>query len=99
MTQIGPYKVPQGVVVWPMIYALQNAAHNWERPDEFLPVGRPGLGCCVLQCASLPGATAVLRCSSSAVLAWQEVTSNLNRRRMQRLARRPSLTGALAGGP
>jgi cytochrome P450 len=44
-TSIGPYKVPAGIVVWPMIYALQNAAHNWERPGEFRPVrGRAGRG-------------------------------------------------------
>jgi cytochrome P450 len=37
-TQIGPYKVPEGIVVWPMIYALQNSTHNWEEPQKFKPV-------------------------------------------------------------
>jgi hypothetical protein len=37
-TQIGPYKVPEGIVVWPMIYALQNSTHNWEEPEKFKPV-------------------------------------------------------------
>lgn len=37
VTQIGPYKVPQGIVVWPMIYALQNSTHNWEEPHLFKP--------------------------------------------------------------
>lgn len=36
-TQIGPYKVPEGIVVWPMIYALQNSTHNWEEPEKFKP--------------------------------------------------------------
>ena len=38
-TYIGPFKVPEGIVVWPMIYALQNSNHNWEQPEEFKPVG------------------------------------------------------------
>jgi hypothetical protein len=38
-THIGPYRVPAGIVVWPMIYALQNARHNgWDAPSEFRPV-------------------------------------------------------------
>jgi hypothetical protein len=39
-TQIGPYKVPEGIVVWPMIYALQNSTHNWEEPEKFKPVSK-----------------------------------------------------------
>lgn len=38
VTEIGPYKVPEGIVVWPMIYALQNSIHNWEDPEDFNPV-------------------------------------------------------------
>lgn len=38
MTEIGPYKVPEGIVVWPMIYALQNSLHNWDDPEDFNPV-------------------------------------------------------------
>lgn len=37
-TRVGEYLVPPGVVVWPMIYALQNAAHNWEDAAAFKPV-------------------------------------------------------------
>eukprot|EP00878_Enallax_costatus_P000623 GHUV01000725.1.p1 GENE.GHUV01000725.1~~GHUV01000725.1.p1 ORF type:complete len:552 (+),score=175.13 GHUV01000725.1:213-1868(+) len=36
-TQVGPYKIPEGIVVWPMIYALQNSVQNWEDPDKFVP--------------------------------------------------------------
>lgn len=38
VTEIGPYKVPEGIVVWPMIYALQNSINNWEDPEDFNPV-------------------------------------------------------------
>lgn len=38
VTDIGPYKVPEGIVVWPMIYALQNSINNWEDPEDFNPV-------------------------------------------------------------
>jgi hypothetical protein len=38
VTDIGPYKVPEGIVVWPMIYALQNSMNNWEDPEDFNPV-------------------------------------------------------------
>jgi cytochrome P450 len=37
-TCIGPYKVPEGIVVWPMIYGLQNSTHNWDNPHLFQPV-------------------------------------------------------------
>jgi cytochrome P450 len=37
-TRIGPYKVPEGIVVWPMIYGLQNSTHNWDNPHLFQPV-------------------------------------------------------------
>eukprot|EP00879_Flechtneria_rotunda_P012489 GHRR01013041.1.p1 GENE.GHRR01013041.1~~GHRR01013041.1.p1 ORF type:complete len:174 (+),score=67.23 GHRR01013041.1:447-968(+) len=36
-TEIGQYKVPEGIVVWAMIYALQNSVHNWEQPEQFMP--------------------------------------------------------------
>lgn len=38
VTEIGPYRVPEGIVVWPMIYALQNSINNWEDPEDFNPV-------------------------------------------------------------
>eukprot|EP00877_Chromochloris_zofingiensis_P012409 jgi/Chrzof1/7421/Cz02g23030.t1 len=37
VTQIGPYKIPEGIVVWPMIYAVQNSVNNWEKPHLFKP--------------------------------------------------------------
>lgn len=36
-TQVGQYKIPEGIVVWPMIYALQNSVQNWEEPEKFKP--------------------------------------------------------------
>lgn len=38
MTEVGPYKLPEGIVVWPMIYALQNSINNWDDPEDFNPV-------------------------------------------------------------
>jgi hypothetical protein len=43
-TRIGPYKVPEGIVVWPMIYGLQNSTHNWDNPHLFQPVSMPWRG-------------------------------------------------------
>jgi hypothetical protein len=40
-TQVGPYKVPAGVIVWPMVYAINNSTHNWEEPQLFKPVRPP----------------------------------------------------------
>jgi hypothetical protein len=42
VTEMGPYKVPEGIVVWPMIYALQNSLHNWDDPEDFNPVSTQG---------------------------------------------------------
>lgn len=36
-TKIGPYKVPEGVMVWPVIYAIQNSTLNWDDPHLFKP--------------------------------------------------------------
>jgi hypothetical protein len=36
-TKVGPYTVPVGAIVWPMLYALHNAQHNWEHPEKFCP--------------------------------------------------------------
>jgi cytochrome P450 len=35
--KVGPYKLPPGVIVWPMLYALHNTHHNWEDPGVFKP--------------------------------------------------------------
>ena len=45
VTEIGPYKVPEGIVVWPMIYALQNSISNWDDPQEFNPVSDMQYAC------------------------------------------------------
>jgi len=42
-TQIGPYVVPKGTLIWPLIYAIQNSVHNWDRVTEFIPVRAGGL--------------------------------------------------------
>ncbi|MEW5316638.1 MAG: hypothetical protein WDW38_007996 [Sanguina aurantia] len=31
-TTLGKYKLPAGVLVWPMLYALHNSKHNWQSP-------------------------------------------------------------------
>ncbi|GLC33832.1 hypothetical protein PLESTB_000509600 [Pleodorina starrii] len=36
-TRVGDYVIPPGVIVWPMLYALHNSVHNWDRPEEFRP--------------------------------------------------------------
>ncbi len=35
--RVGGYKLPPGVIVWPMVYALHNAEHNWSAPHMFKP--------------------------------------------------------------
>jgi cytochrome P450 len=37
-TKIGPYTVPKGTLIWPLIYAMQNSIHNWDKAAEFIPV-------------------------------------------------------------
>lgn len=35
--EVGGFTIPQGVIVWPMLYALHNADHNWDAPQAFKP--------------------------------------------------------------
>ena len=35
---IGEYLIPKGTMVWVPFSAMFNSCHNWERPDEYLPV-------------------------------------------------------------
>ncbi len=37
-TKIGPYTVPKGTLIWPVIYGIQNSINNWDSPREFIPV-------------------------------------------------------------
>jgi cytochrome P450 len=34
---VGPYKVPAGTVVGTPLFAIQNCAANWDKPDDFIP--------------------------------------------------------------
>ena len=36
--ELAPTQIPAGIVVWPMIYALQDSTHNWKDPHTFKPV-------------------------------------------------------------
>ena len=34
VTQVGPYRVPAGVIVFPCLYSVLNCRANWERASE-----------------------------------------------------------------
>jgi hypothetical protein len=33
-TQVGPYLVPPGVIVFPNLYAIMNYSSNWQQPEQ-----------------------------------------------------------------
>lgn len=37
VTLAGRLHLPKGTIVWVPHYGIQNAKHNWDRPDDFLP--------------------------------------------------------------
>ena len=37
-TRLGPHLIPKGTMVWVPLKATFCSPHNWDRPDEFLPV-------------------------------------------------------------
>lgn len=37
VTQVGPYKVPAGTIVFPCLYSLLMYSGNWEDPHKFDP--------------------------------------------------------------
>jgi cytochrome P450 len=34
---VGSFQVPAGTVVGTPLFAIQNCAANWEKPDDFIP--------------------------------------------------------------
>ena len=37
-TWLGPHLIPRGTMVWVPLRGTFCSPHNWDRPDEFLPV-------------------------------------------------------------
>lgn len=33
-TQVGPYRVPAGVIVFPCLFSILNYSGNWNRPQQ-----------------------------------------------------------------
>ena len=38
--QLGAHLIPKGTMVWVPLKGTFNSPHNWDRPNEYLPVSR-----------------------------------------------------------
>jgi hypothetical protein len=58
-TQVGPYRVPEGVIVFPCLYSILMHSANWDQPTEV----RPSF---VLHCTT-PGLAGFTPCKNACI--------------------------------
>ncbi|MDQ6772260.1 MAG: cytochrome P450 [Candidatus Dormibacteraeota bacterium] len=71
-TQVGPYSVPEGTVLWMSQWVMHRDPRWFERPDDFIPERwNDGLASRLPRCVYFPFGAGSRRCLGGTFAAWE----------------------------